>query len=103
MPRHQHRGNRDLRVVLTAAGRGRARFIWRLLDVRATDTAVSISGSGATGVGTLRLRPMAASIEWVGVIFSDLHSIIPPLQGWGICGPWTQGVALGYRIWPRWG
>ena len=33
MPRHQHLDNRGLRVVLTAAGRGRAPFIWRLLGV----------------------------------------------------------------------
>ena len=72
MPGHQHLDNRGLQVVLTAAGRGRARFIWRLLGVGATDTTASISGSGATGVGTLHLRPMAASIEWVGVIFSPL-------------------------------
>ena len=80
MPRHQHRDNRGLRVVLTAAGRGRARFILRLLGVGATDTAASLPLCGR-----------------------DLQSIISPLQGWGICDPWTQGVALGYHILPRWG
>ena len=33
MPRHQHRDNRGPVAVLTAAGRGRARFIWRTIGI----------------------------------------------------------------------
>ena len=50
-------------------------------------------------------RAPARAGEWVSTPLCgrDVQSIIPPLQGWGICDPWTQGVALGYHIWPRWG
>ncbi len=30
-------------------------------------------------------------------------TFISPLQGWGFFDHRTQGVALGYLIWPRWG
>ena len=36
----------------------------------------------------------------VGVNFMPLFR---PFRAGDICDHWTQGVALGYHIWPRWG
>ena len=37
------------------------------------------------------------------VVWEIFVPLFRPFRAGDICDPWTQGVALGYHIWPRWG